>query len=1305
MTVFSAFKATRRNESGWNLTPWFAALGLFVAATLHAQPSNPRQILAAYEPDDIVVVTVYFSDLAIARRISITYEPRESNYEAGYLVLQEQRSEIERLLQSSRRLGFTVVVDQEATAVEQAINLQGPTAKAGGLESSAATTFVGIPGFACYRTVEETFATAEAIALNNPNLATWTDVGDTWEKVFASGGYDLNVLRLTNLGIPDPKPTVFITSAIHAREYTTAELMTRFAEQLVAEYGVDPDTTWILDHTDIRLMLVANPDGRKQAEGGLLWRKNTNSDYCGPTSSNRGADLNRNFPFGWNCCGGSSSNECSQTFRGASPASEPETQAVVDQLASIFPDARGPNVNDPAPADTPGLYLDIHSSGRLILWPWGFTSNPAPNGAALQTLGRKLAFFNGHTPQQSIGLYPTDGTTTSYGYGELGIASYTYELGTEFFESCDYFENTLLPDNIPSLKYALKVVRAPYLLPAGPEGIGISVFPNTSTGVPAGTLVNLALTFDDTRFNNSNGAEPTQNVVAAEYYVDLPPWEPGASAAAVSMNAADGSFDSGVEAVEASVDTLGLSEGRHIVYTRAQDSDGNWGPVSATFLDIDNNAILPVVLFEDDFESPGGWVTDPNGTDTATTGQWERADPEQTNSGGVQQSGTTVSGTFALVTGPLAGSSVGTHDVDNGLTSARSPSFAIPLGATSVELRFHSYLAHLNNATTDDFLRVSVVGSSSGSQLLFEETGDPNQDNAAWVESSVSLDAFAGESVYLLIEAADAAGGSLVEAALDDVLVTAVVAAGGNGPPSVDAGLAQVSNFPAAVLLSGTASDDGEPDPPAALSTTWSQVSGPGTATFADPGSLNTSVTFSASGLYTLRLTADDGELQTSDEVTITSNSAPTANAGPDDSVTLPSSLALDGTVADDGLPIPPGTVSTQWSVVSGPGTVTFADAGAVDTSASFSESGVYVLRLSADDSLLAASDDVQITVSPASAVCPTGSIDFGQFALESYSNQDLSGGASASADGSELTLTGNAWKRSAQSYPLTPNTVIEFEYASTSQGEIHGIGFDVDQTLNNHARLFQFWGTQNWTGGGAINYSPKYTGGGVFQSYAIPVGNFYSGSDFRLVFVNDKDSGTPNNEGVYRCVRIVEQTPVSCAIEEDFTGGANGWTNSPASTCATGSFVVGTPTAVSNGGVVTQVGGDHTSGSGNALFSAVNTSAGSNDIDDGECIAESPIYNVNADSDLSVWYFHGQRDAGDDVTGDFFNLELSLDGGQSWTTIAANGDQTSNAVWTEVSAPVPAGSAVQLRIGASDGPGPGDLIEAGLDDLKICEL
>ena len=89
-------------------------------------------------------------------------------------------------------------------------------------------------------------------------------------------------------------------------------------------------------------------------------------------------------------------------------------------------------------------------------------------------------------------------------------------------------------------------------------------------------------------------------------------------------------------------------------------------------------------------------------------------------------------------------------------------------------------------------------------------------------------------------------------------------------------------------------------------------------------------------------------------------NQAPVVNAGPDQVITLPNDAPLDGTVSDDGLPQPPSLVTT-WSKASGPGTVTFANAAAVDTRASFSVAGTYLLELRASDGQLVSRDTVAI--------------------------------------------------------------------------------------------------------------------------------------------------------------------------------------------------------------------------------------------------------------------------------------------------------------------------------------------------------
>jgi hypothetical protein len=198
--------------------------------------------------------------------------------------------------------------------------------------------------------------------------------------------------------------------------------------------------------------------------------------------------------------------------------------------------------------------------------------------------------------------------------------------------------------------------------------------------------------------------------------------------------------------------------------------------------------------------------------------------------------------------------------------------------------------------------------------------------------------------------------------------------AGGNLPPLVNAGPDQNLTLPATATLHGTATDDGKPNPPGVIATAWSKVSGPGTVTFANAASTNTTAAFSAAGTYVLRLTASDSVLSASDNLTVvvsapaTTNTAPLVNAGPDLSIILPTVAALHGTATDDGKPNPPGLLTTTWSKVSGPGTVTFTNAAVLNTTASFSAAGTYVLRLTASDSVLSGSDELIVVVSAAGA-------------------------------------------------------------------------------------------------------------------------------------------------------------------------------------------------------------------------------------------------------------------------------------------------------------------------------------------------
>lgn len=569
----------------WMILSAACCLAVCLVSSTVAAGTDPP-VLA---PGETAIVRVYYPNQKLGNKAIISFEAQllETNFDKGFHVMQVTREDIDRLTAAGLRV---VLVDTWEAAEPEETETAAEETEEG-----------GIPRYPCYRTVEETFATAEQIVKRHRKLARWVDVGDSWEKVVSDGevGFDMKVLVLTNQEIGGEKPDLFVTAAMHAREYATAELVTRFAEYLVDNYGKDADVTWILDHHEIHLMLQTNPDGRKIAEDHTFWRKNTNATYCPEDFDSRGADLNRNFSFRWDCCEGSSNDECNALFHGATHRSEPEIQAVQSYMAEIFavqrpyydpeydPDEIPPDffdLDEPAPENASGIYIDVHSYGKLVLWPWGATPEEAPNATQLQTLGRKFAYWNDYSPEQAYGLYPTDGTSDGHAYGTFGVAAYCFEVGTTFFQTCKTFEAFVLPDNLPALLYAAKVVRTPYMTPAGPDAVDVTL---DADQVPAGSLVTLTATIDDSRYKRISGGieeqEPVQTILAAMYTIDVPPWEVDEGTPLLPV---DGAFNDSAEVVEGVVNTADLRPGKHLVYVCGQDAGGNWGPPSAVFLRI-----------------------------------------------------------------------------------------------------------------------------------------------------------------------------------------------------------------------------------------------------------------------------------------------------------------------------------------------------------------------------------------------------------------------------------------------------------------------------------------------------------------------------------------------------------------------------------------------------------------------------------------------------------------------------------------------------------------------------------------------
>jgi hypothetical protein len=490
-----------------------------------------------------------------------------------------------------------------------------------------------------------------SVANANPSRVSRFSLGTSYE------GRQLWAVKISdNVGTDEAEPEVLFTAGQHAREHLTIEMALYLLKELTSKYPTDARIRNIVDSREIWIVFNLNPDGSEYdvATGSYRsWRKNRQPNAG---SSAVGTDLNRNWSYRWGCCGGSSGTFSSETYRGASAFSAPETQRVRD-----FVNSRVVGGVQQIKAG-----IDFHTYSELVLWPYGYTTADTGTGLTLDdrntlaTLGQQMAATNGFTPEQASDLYIADGTIDDWMWGTYKIFHYTFEL-----------------------------------------------YPRTSS--PG--------------FYPPDEAIPTQTTRNREAVLLL-------------LEAADCPY--------------------RVINKQAQYC-GSGGPA-------------PVTLFADDFETATGWTANAQSTDTATTGRFQRADPQATTSSGAKQLGTTTSGSFDLVTGASAGAAAGDNDIDGGVTSITSPPIALT-GGTSYALAFQSYLANGSNSSSADFLRVRVLAGSTLT-TVYQALGSATNVNGAWGTRSVSLNAFAGQTVRLVVDAADASGASLVEAGVDDVRVT-----------------------------------------------------------------------------------------------------------------------------------------------------------------------------------------------------------------------------------------------------------------------------------------------------------------------------------------------------------------------------------------------------------------------------------------------------------------------------------------------------------------------------------------------------
>ncbi|MBY0553779.1 zinc carboxypeptidase [bacterium] len=263
---------------------------------------------------------------------------------------------------------------------------------------------------AAYHNYAELTEAISTLAKNNPDIVQMSSIVKTQE------GRDIWALRITSdLNTAPNKPAVIFMGGHHAREHLSVEMPIMLAQYLVDQYRAgNQRIISLVNSRDIHIIPVVNPDGMEYdiKDGSYkMWRKNRTRNANGTY----GVDLNRNYGYQWGT-GGSSADPGSDTYKGPTPFSEIESKAIRDYVETHT------NIT---------VLLTIHSFSKLILYPWGHKYSGIETGADKQVhevMARKMAEWNGYTPEQSSELYIASGDTTDWSYGAHKIISFTFEL-------------------------------------------------------------------------------------------------------------------------------------------------------------------------------------------------------------------------------------------------------------------------------------------------------------------------------------------------------------------------------------------------------------------------------------------------------------------------------------------------------------------------------------------------------------------------------------------------------------------------------------------------------------------------------------------------------------------------------------------------------------------------------------------------------------------------------------------------------------------------------------------------------------
>ncbi|HEX6353495.1 M14 family metallopeptidase [Actinophytocola sp.] len=282
--------------------------------------------------------------------------------------------------------------------------------RSGGVSRAAAADFPA--GDEGYHTYDEMVAALQAAASAHPDTTALSSLGDSYE------GRDIPIIKISdNAAADEDEPEVLFTCNMHAREHLTTEMCLHIVDRLTS------GASEFVNSREIYVVPSLNPDGSVyDISGGEYqgWRKNRQPNSNGTV----GTDPNRNFSYKWGCCDGSSTSPSAEDYRGPSARSAPEVaalQAFVDsRVVGGVQQIKG--------------HIDFHTFSELVLWPFGHTFDTVTEGMTqaeydhFKSIGQQMAASNGYTPDQSSGLYITDGDINDWMWGQHKVLSYCFEM-------------------------------------------------------------------------------------------------------------------------------------------------------------------------------------------------------------------------------------------------------------------------------------------------------------------------------------------------------------------------------------------------------------------------------------------------------------------------------------------------------------------------------------------------------------------------------------------------------------------------------------------------------------------------------------------------------------------------------------------------------------------------------------------------------------------------------------------------------------------------------------------------------------